>query len=122
MDARGGLGGDRPLTRRSTGRQKLTAFGSLRCAPAPVTSALCGVFAMKPENTRDRAKVEAMRSMSVRLVAEGKAEKIDNWDAQSPWYNTKFIDLESGDQWVVYLADQAWSGEVKLLRRGVRLT
>ena len=33
-------GGKRPLTRRSTGRQKRTAFGSLRCAPAPVTSAL----------------------------------------------------------------------------------
>ena len=33
-------GGERPLTRRSTGRQKRTAFGSLRCAPAPVTSAL----------------------------------------------------------------------------------
>ena len=34
--------GNRPLTSRSTGRQKRTAFGSLRCAPAPVTSALCG--------------------------------------------------------------------------------
>ncbi len=32
--------GNRPLTSRSTGRQKRTAFGSLRCAPAPVTSAL----------------------------------------------------------------------------------
>ena len=36
-------GGERPLTRRSTGRQKRTAFGSLRCAPAPVTSALVAV-------------------------------------------------------------------------------
>ena len=32
--------GNRPLTSRSTGRQKRGAFGSLRCAPAPVTSAL----------------------------------------------------------------------------------
>src|SRR5690606_10678034 len=39
LSARRDLGGDRPLTSRSTGRQKLTAFGSLRCAPAPVTSA-----------------------------------------------------------------------------------
>jgi hypothetical protein len=29
--------GNRPLTSRSTGRQKRTAFGSLRCATAPVT-------------------------------------------------------------------------------------
>ena len=32
--------GNRPITSRSTGRQKRGAFGSLRCAPAPVTSAL----------------------------------------------------------------------------------
>ena len=30
LGARGNLGGDRPLTSRSTGHQKRTAFGSLR--------------------------------------------------------------------------------------------
>ena len=33
--------GNRPLTSRSTGRQKRGAFGPLRFAAAPVTSALC---------------------------------------------------------------------------------
>lgn len=49
------------------------------------------------------------------MAAGGKAEKEDNWDAHSPWHNTKFVSLETGEHWVVYLADQAWSGEVKVL-------
>ena len=63
MGAKGDPGGDRPLTRRSTGRQKRTAFGSLRCAPAPVTSALLA------------QAVSIFGGLSVRALASGLAAK-----------------------------------------------
>ena len=67
-------GGDRPLTRRSTGRQKRTAFGSLRCAPAPVTSALGLVIVNqifgKVFRTSDGSEFGVIRKTSAPLPEE----------------------------------------------------
>ncbi|MCE0495176.1 hypothetical protein [Vibrio salinus] len=71
---------------------------------------------MKVENTKDRVKVEAIRKWSIQLVSEGRVEEVKNWDAKSPWHNSKFSNLSNNIEWVVYWADQAWPGEVKLLK------
>ena len=67
-------GGERPLTRRSTGRQKRTAFGSLRCAPAPVTSALGLVIVNqifgKVFRTSDGSEFGVIRKTSAPLPEE----------------------------------------------------
>ena len=66
-------------------------------------------------STRDRAEVERAREKSLELVNAGSAEKKDNWEPNSPWHNTKFTDRASGAEWVVYMSDHAWPGEVKVL-------
>ena len=70
---------------------------------------------MKIIETQDRAKVEAIYKWSMKLTQEGIVEEFKNWEPKSPWHNSKFLNKETGEQWVVYLADQAWSGEVKFI-------
>jgi hypothetical protein len=65
--------------------------------------------------TRDRAEVEHVLLKSLELVRLGLAEKEDDWEPGSIWYNTKFTHVASGAEWVVYLADHAWPGEVRVL-------
>jgi hypothetical protein len=72
---------------------------------------------MKVQDTKDRRKVEAIKKHSLALVREGKAEEVLNWDKESTWHNSKFKNLESGQEWVVYLADHAWPGEVKIIEQ-----
>ena len=70
---------------------------------------------MEITNTKDRSKVQAIWKWSMQLVNQGKAEEIKNWEKKCPWHNSKFREIATKKQWVVYLPDQAWSGEVKLI-------
>lgn len=70
---------------------------------------------MKALNTKDPKRVKAILEWSHNLVKAGKAEETLNWDKTSTWHNSKFKELESGDEWVVYLSDRAWPGEVRLI-------
>ena len=80
--------------------------------------ALCGkdVALVKITNTKDRALVEEIWRFSRSLVADGKAEEVKNWDAKSPWHNSRFKVASTNLEWIVYLSDQAWSGEVRVLK------
>jgi len=71
---------------------------------------------MEIVNTKGRAKVEAIRLFSTQLVIAGKVKESMNWDAKSHWHNSKYIDLVNEQEWVIYLADQAFSGEVRVLK------
>ncbi len=77
---------------------------------------------MNIESTRDRAKVESLRKHSISLVIQGLVEEHRNWDAKSPWHNSKYVEKATGKQWVIYLPDHAWSGEVKVLGAHVAIT
>jgi hypothetical protein len=72
---------------------------------------------MNVQDTKDRKKVEAIRKWSLALVQEGKAEEVMNWDNESTWHNSKFKHLGTGQEWIVYLSDHAWPGEVKLIKQ-----
>jgi hypothetical protein len=76
---------------------------------------LCVSMSMSVINTKDRRKVESIIEWSLELVKSGKAEETLNWDKSSTWYNSKFKELESGNEWVVYISDHAWPGEVKII-------
>jgi hypothetical protein len=67
------------------------------------------------QNTRDRAEVERVRHASVELANIGAVQWTDNWDENSTSHNTLFTHSASGAEWVVYLGDHAWSGEVRVL-------
>lgn len=69
-------------------------------------------------NTKDREKVETIRKFSVQLVNQGKVSEVLNWDTKSMWHNSKFTNLSNQSEWIVYLADHAWSGEVKVINTG----
>ncbi|UTW48769.1 hypothetical protein [Bacterioplanoides sp. SCSIO 12839] len=80
-----------------------------------LNAALCVSESMRIENTKDRRKVKAIEEWSLALVKEDKTREIMNWDETSTWHNSKFIDLESGQEWVIYISDRAYPGEVKLI-------
>ena len=69
-------------------------------------------------NTAVREKVEEVFRESVSGVNNGVIRQTENWDASSPWCNSHFVCLVCGRAWVVYLPDQAWPGEVKVLCEG----
>jgi hypothetical protein len=71
---------------------------------------------VKPRNTRDRAKVARVGAWSQEQASLGALSIVQNWDAASPWYNTRYTDEASGAQWVVYEADHAWAGEVRIIQ------
>jgi hypothetical protein len=66
-------------------------------------------------NTKDRHKVEQLRKFSMKLVSTGAAIETRNWDSKSTWHNSKFTNTETSQEWVIYLPDHSWSGEVKVL-------
>ena len=70
---------------------------------------------MEIRNTRDRRDVLEIYRWSIAQSLRGDCQQVPHWDAGSPWHNTLFHHRASGKQWVVYLADQAWPGEVRLL-------
>lgn len=71
---------------------------------------------MKPRNTRERAEVARVGEWSQEQASLGVLSIVQNWDAASPWHNTKYTEEASGAQWVVYEADQAWAGEVRIIQ------
>lgn len=70
---------------------------------------------MDVRSTRDRAEVRRIYQWSVAQVGLGFVEQVPNWDRASTWHNSLFRNLATGKQWVVYLDDQAWPGEVRLV-------
>ena len=66
-------------------------------------------------NTKDRKRVEVIRQFSIELVKSHKATVVNNWDPRSTWHNSKYLEVNTGREWVVYLSDQAWPGGIKVL-------
>jgi hypothetical protein len=73
-------------------------------------------------NTKQRDEVLEVYRWSVGQAHLNHLEQVANWDGDSPWQNSLFRDLTTGKQWVVYLADQAWPGEVRLVSGSVVAT
>ena len=70
---------------------------------------------MNVRDTRDRQEVLEVYRWSVAQAGLGLLEQLPNWDSASTWHNSLFRDSSTGRQWVVYLADHAWPGEVRLV-------
>ena len=70
---------------------------------------------MNVRNTKQRQAVQEIYRWSVAKAGLGQLEQIPDWDTASTWQNSLFRDLAAGKQWVVYLSDQAWPGEVRLV-------
>jgi hypothetical protein len=65
--------------------------------------------------TAKRQEVEEAYEWSRSQVLAGSVDEHLNYDASSPWHNSHFRHRESGAAWLIYLPDQAWPGEVRLL-------
>jgi hypothetical protein len=74
---------------------------------------------MDVRNTKQRQEVLEIYRWS---LAQTEFEQIPNWDATSTWHNSLFRDSATGKQWVVYLADQAWPGEVRVVTTALAAT
>ncbi|MFO0820822.1 MAG: hypothetical protein U1A77_22935 [Pirellulales bacterium] len=72
-------------------------------------------------NTRNRSLVDAIHRLSISGVNDFQIEEELNADATSPWHNTRFTHLATGLQWMVYLADQAFPGEVRICNVGTTI-
>jgi hypothetical protein len=70
---------------------------------------------MEVRNSKQRQEVLDSYRWSLAQTDRGLVEHIPNWDASSPWHNAFFREVATGKQWVVYLADQGWPGEVRLV-------
>jgi hypothetical protein len=70
---------------------------------------------MDIRNTSKRQDVTDVYRWSLAQADRGLVEQVPNWDAASTWHNSLFRELATGRQWVVYLPDQAWPGEVRLI-------
>jgi hypothetical protein len=77
---------------------------------------------MDIRNTKQRHEVLEIYRWSVAQAERGLAEQLSNWDTDSTWHNSLFRELATGKQWVVYLADQAWPGEVRLVTTSLAAT
>ena len=77
---------------------------------------------MDIRNTKQRQEVLDTYRWSVAQAEKGQIEQLPNWDTASTWHNSFFRDLGTGQQWVVYLADQAWPGEVRLVTTSLAAT
>jgi hypothetical protein len=66
-------------------------------------------------NTNRRSEVLEIYRWSVAEAELGHVQQLPDWDATSTWHNSLFRDLAAGQQWVVYLPDHAWPGEVRLV-------
>lgn len=64
----------------------------------------------------ERAEVVRVGAWSKEQASLGALSMVQNWDGTSPWHNTKYSDEASGGQWVVYEADHAWAGEVRVIQ------
>ena len=70
---------------------------------------------MDVRNTKQRQEVQEIYRWSVTQAGLGQLEQIPDWDTASTSHNSLFRDVATGKQWVVYLSDQAWPGEVRLV-------
>ena len=73
---------------------------------------------MRIRDTCDPREVEAVRRWSIAEKIAGRVEETPDWEPRSPFHNSCFRELATGRQWVVYLADHAYRGEVRLLGTG----
>lgn len=70
---------------------------------------------MRVQATFDRALVYETYEWSMKQVAIGALEHFPNADTASYWENARFQDPMSGREWIVYLPDHSWPGEVRVL-------
>ena len=77
---------------------------------------------MDVRNTTKWQEVVDVYRWSLDQTQRGLVEHLPNWDATSTWHNSLFRELATGRQWAVYLADQAWPGEVRLVRSTLAAT
>ncbi len=70
---------------------------------------------MKVCSTTNRRIVEKIRKYSESMVREGLVTEVKNYDEMSTWHNSKYECLSTNREWVVYLPDHAFGGEVKLI-------
>ncbi len=70
---------------------------------------------VKIHATRERQHVQVAFDWSRGQAEAGVLAETKNWDAVSTWHNSHFLDPKTGSSWVIYLPDQAWSGEVRML-------
>jgi hypothetical protein len=70
---------------------------------------------MELSDTTNRQLVERIRQYSERLVSEGSATEVRNYNSKSTWHNSKYTCTDTKREWVVYLPDHAFGGEVKIL-------
>lgn len=62
-------------------------------------------------------QVEDVHRRSIQLKNQGKVDEILQWDkVRSATYNILFTHKATGLRWVVYLPDQAYPGEVRVLK------
>ena len=66
--------------------------------------------------SKDREQVAETHEFSRGGVSSEELVEDVDWDAESPWLNSRFTHLETGKRWIVYLADQAWPSEVRVLK------
>jgi len=71
------------------------------------------------KETKERKIVIQAYEWSIEAVNNGTVEEIKNWDQKSPFHNSKFRDLNTGKEWIIYLPDQAWPGEIKLVSTSI---
>ena len=67
------------------------------------------------KSSQDRDTVSKIYSWSVSQAAAEGIDQIANWDKHSPWQNSLFVHHSTGKRWIVYLPDQAWAGEVRVM-------
>lgn len=71
------------------------------------------------KETKERKIVNQTYKWSIEAVNEGTVEEIKNWDKGSPFHNSKFRDLNTGKEWLIYQPDQAWPGEVRFVSSSI---
>jgi hypothetical protein len=67
------------------------------------------------KSSQDRDTVSKIYKWSVSQATAEGIDQIANWDKHSPWHNSLFVHHSTGKRWVVYLPDQAWAGEVRVI-------
>jgi hypothetical protein len=68
--------------------------------------------------TSNRSLVEAIVKKSGIAVAEGEVREYPDADPTSVRHNSRYVHVASGIEWIVYLPDHAYPGDVVVLNSG----
>jgi hypothetical protein len=70
---------------------------------------------MEVFSTTNPRTAERIRIYSENMVLDGFVTEVKNFDTGSTWHNSKYKCLSTNREWVVYLPDHAFGGEVKVV-------